>query len=68
MGSAPRSPGAPVEAGDGHRSFAQQIVEQIPATVCAKLIDMATSWLKLAEQAEKNSRTDLTYETPPRRE
>jgi hypothetical protein len=30
----------------------------------ANLIDMANSWLKLAEQAEKNSRTDLSYETP----
>jgi len=32
------------------------------------LIDMAHAWLRLAEQAEKNSRTDLVYETPPRRD
>jgi hypothetical protein len=29
------------------------------------LIDMAHAWLRLAEQAEKNSRADLFYETPP---
>lgn len=27
------------------------------------LLDMARSWLRLAEQAEKNSRSDLVYET-----
>ena len=32
----------------------------------ASLVDMAGAWLRLAEQAEKNSRTDLVYETPPR--
>jgi hypothetical protein len=34
--------------------------------VCQKaaLIDMASSWLKLAEQAEKNSQLDLVYGTP----
>ena len=31
------------------------------------LLDMASCWLKLARQAEKNSRADLVYETPPRR-
>ena len=30
------------------------------------LLDMASCWLKLAGQAEKNSRLDLVYETPPR--
>jgi hypothetical protein len=29
------------------------------------LIDMAHVWLRLAEQAEKNSHLDLVYETPP---
>ena len=29
------------------------------------LVDMAGAWLKLAEQADKNSQADLTYETPP---
>jgi hypothetical protein len=27
---------------------------------------MAESWLRLADQAEKNLTTDLVYETPPR--
>lgn len=29
-----------------------------------KLMKMAQAWLRLAEQAEKNSQTDLVYETP----
>jgi hypothetical protein len=29
------------------------------------LLEMARSWLLLAEQAEKNLTTDLVYETPP---
>jgi hypothetical protein len=28
------------------------------------LMEMAQAWLHLAEQAEKNGRTDLVYETP----
>jgi len=35
-----------------------------PATR-AVLTDMATAWIKLGEQAEKNRQTDLVYETPP---
>jgi len=31
----------------------------------AKVLDMAQAWLRLAEQAEKNSSADLVYETPP---
>ncbi len=31
------------------------------------LLDMASCWMKLARQAEKNSRLDLVYETPPPR-
>ena len=32
------------------------------------LMEMAQAWLRLAEQAEKNSKLDLVYETPsPRR-
>jgi len=30
-----------------------------------KLIDMAAIWMRLAEQAEKNSQTDLAYDAPP---
>lgn len=29
------------------------------------LLQMAHAWLLLAEQAEKNTKLDLTYETPP---
>ena len=32
------------------------------------LLAMASSWLKLAEQAEKNRTADLTFETPLPRE
>jgi len=31
------------------------------------LFDMAQAWTNLANQAEKNSRLDLVYETPHRR-
>ncbi len=30
----------------------------------AVLLDMAQSWVRLADQAQKNLRTDLVYETP----
>ena len=29
-----------------------------------KLIDMAQTWLKLADQAERNSQADLVYARP----
>ena len=29
-----------------------------------KLVDMAAAWLRLAEQAEKNSQTVIVYEAP----
>jgi hypothetical protein len=32
----------------------------------ARIMGAAQAWLSLAEQAEKNARTDLTYETPER--
>jgi hypothetical protein len=28
-------------------------------------MEMAQAWLRLGEQAEKNSQLDLIYETPP---
>jgi hypothetical protein len=34
-------------------------------TARATLLDMAQSWRVLAEQAERNSTTDVVYETPP---
>ena len=33
----------------------------------AVLQEMARAWLRLHDQAEKNARTDVTYETPPPR-
>ena len=30
------------------------------------LLDMAQAWLRLADQAERNQRNDLVYETPNR--
>jgi hypothetical protein len=36
-----------------------------PATK-SKLLAMAQAWTRLADLAEKNSHTDLVYETPPR--
>jgi hypothetical protein len=32
----------------------------------ATLLDMAQSWRFLAEQADRNSATDVIYETPPK--
>ena len=32
----------------------------------ASLLDLAAGYLDLADLAEKNSRTDIVYETPPR--
>jgi hypothetical protein len=34
----------------------------------AKLIALAETWLALAGQADRNSKTDLVYETPPQAE
>jgi hypothetical protein len=31
------------------------------------LIDMAQAWIRLAEQAEKNSALDIVYETPTKK-
>lgn len=30
------------------------------------LLDMARAWHNLADQADRNSKTDIVYETPPR--
>jgi len=30
------------------------------------LLEMAQAWTRLAEQAERNRKSDLVYETPPR--
>jgi hypothetical protein len=43
-----------------------RIAEGVPDAVNRMLlIDMAQSWLLLAQQSEKNRTTDLVYETPP---
>jgi hypothetical protein len=31
------------------------------------LLQMAQVWLRLADQADRNSKNDIAYETPPRR-
>jgi hypothetical protein len=31
----------------------------------ARLLEMAQTWMRLHDQAEKNSQADLSYETPP---
>jgi hypothetical protein len=41
--------------------LAEQVADQSSK---AKLTDMAAAWLRLAEQAEKNSRAFLVYEPP----
>jgi hypothetical protein len=51
-----------------HRQYAAHCIEiakQLPNT-SGKLVllDMAQSWLALAEQAAKNAETVLVYETP----
>jgi len=33
----------------------------------AALLEMARAWHNLIDQAERNSKTDLVYETPPRK-
>ena len=33
----------------------------------ALMLEMARAWLRLSDQAEKNAKADLTYETPPQR-
>jgi hypothetical protein len=35
------------------------------APIRAELLRMSQSYLRLAEQAEKNERLDICYETPP---
>ena len=39
--------------------------EMIDPTQSAKLIDLAASWIRLAEEAEKNSEADPTNKLPP---
>jgi hypothetical protein len=55
--------------GDEYRAkaaelFAKATTEANP-TAQAELETLARSYLRLAEQADRNSATDIVYETPP---
>jgi hypothetical protein len=54
--------------GDEYRRHAADCVRYagsaIDSATKANLMGMAAAWLRLADQAEKNSHTDLVYETP----
>jgi hypothetical protein len=45
-----------------------RIAERVSdAEAKASLLEMARSWHSLADQAKRNSKADLVYETPPTR-
>jgi hypothetical protein len=54
--------------GDEYRRRAGDCVKSAELTVDAdaraELMNRAAAWLRLADQAEKNSHTDIVYETP----
>jgi hypothetical protein len=56
-------------ASDEYRRNAIECLRIADETVNARtrvlLIDMAQSWLHLAQQSEKNLTTDIVYETSP---
>ena len=56
---------------DLYRSYALECLrfarEMSSPTSKATALDMAQHWLALADQAEKNDRTELVYEPPPPR-
>jgi hypothetical protein len=55
-------------AGDEYRRHAADCVKSAEsagdAATKAELMNMAAAWLRLADQAEKNSHNDMVYETP----
>jgi len=59
------------EAARQYRLYAQHCLEIAAALTNlkerVKLIDLAKAWANLANQAEKNGRLDLVYETPEHR-
>jgi hypothetical protein len=61
--------GLPMTAGGEYRVKAAELhakaQQENNSTVQAELKGLAAAYLRLAEQAERNSLTDLTYETPP---
>ena len=52
-----------------YREFALECVEAARRTDDERnrviMIAMAQAWTRLAQQADRNSRNDLVYETPP---
>jgi hypothetical protein len=58
-------------AGDHYRARAAELsakaqAETAPA-IRVEYENLAFAYLRLAEQADRNSRTDVVYETPPER-
>ena len=53
---------------ENYRYRAAQCLQVAESTTDAKtkstMLDMASAWLRLAEQSGKNSTTDIVYETP----
>jgi hypothetical protein len=58
----------PEMAGDEYRRHAGDCVKAAALVIDPKakaiLIDMAAAWLRLADQAERNSQTSVVYEAP----
>jgi hypothetical protein len=57
--------------GDNYRAKALELLVRADTEgdlqMRAELENLAAAYLRLAEQAERNSKFDLTYEPPPRR-
>jgi hypothetical protein len=54
-------------SGDAYRTKATElraIAQREPVTLQAQFEALAQSYLRLAEQAERNARLDVSYETP----
>ena len=61
--------GMTVTSRESYRQHAVECLRLAHATTesatRAVLTDMATAWIKLGEQSEKNRQTGLVYEPPP---
>jgi len=44
-----------------------EIARELDSSQKLILLQMAQAWLRLAEQADRNRKNDVAYETPPRR-
>lgn len=57
-------------AADGYRAKAVELVtranQEANPILFSECVRLAHAYLLLADQAERNSRADLVYETPPR--